>query len=59
MDNLNDLYLISVKNKHFLPHIVLLVMGMIKKREAKANEVSEEVYLGDNIPLNLIERIGR
>ena len=57
MDELNNLYILSVKNKHMIPHAMFLVMGMIARR--KASEISEDnvSYLGDNLPLDLVKRI--
>ncbi|MBL7157224.1 MAG: hypothetical protein ISS92_03565 [Candidatus Omnitrophica bacterium] len=57
MDILDNLYIVSVKNKHFLPHAVLFVIGMIAKRTIREHEKEVVKYLGDNIPLNLLDRI--
>ena len=57
MDELNNLYILSVKNKHFLPHAILFVMGMIARRTIKEIGNDEVSYLGDNLPLNLANRI--
>jgi len=57
MDELNNLYILSVKNKHFLPHAVLFIMGMIAKRTIKEIESDGTRYLGDNLPLDLLDRI--
>lgn len=57
MDLMNNVYIVALKNKHFLPHAVLFIIGMIagKKLYNKRRESAE--YFGDNLPLNLIERI--
>jgi len=57
MDILDNLYIVSVKNKHFLPHAVLFVIGMIAKRTIKEPEEDVVKYLGDNMPLDLLDRI--
>ena len=56
MDILDNLYMLSVKNKHFFPHAALLVIGMIAGREL-ANKEEDKEYLGDNLPLDLTDRI--
>ena len=57
MDLLNNLYVLVVKNKQFIPQSLLLVVGMIVKREKEETETDRQAYLGDNLPMNLIERI--
>jgi len=58
MDNIFDnVYVVALKNKHFLPHAALFIIGMIAKRKAEEVKNDEALYLGDNLPLDLAERI--
>jgi len=58
MDSIFDnIYVVALKNKHFLPHAVLFIIGMIAKRKAEEIKNDEALYLGDNLPLDLAERI--
>ena len=58
MDNIFDnVYVVALKNKHFLPHAVLFLIGMIAKRKAEEVKNDETIYLGDNLPLDLAGRI--
>ena len=57
MDILDNLYIVSVKNKGFLPHAVLFIIGLIAKKGIAREEESSIRYLGDNLPLNLADRI--
>ena len=57
MDIIDNTYIIALKNKHFLPHAVLFIIGMIAKRKTEENRKDESPYFGDNLPLNLAERI--
>lgn len=58
MFDLDNIYLIAVKNKGFLPHALLLVIGMIiKKNGWDVRRADGSDYLGDNLPLDLADRI--
>lgn len=57
MDILNNLYVVSAKNKHFFPHAVLFIIGMIARRTIEEHKENVVKYFGDNIPLDLLERI--
>ena len=58
MELFDNLYIVSVKNKHVLPAAVLFVIGMIAKgRRIEKEKTTETPYFGDNVPLDLAERI--
>ena len=58
MDNIFDnVYIVALKNKHFLPTAVLLLIGLITKKEKLADHKDNANYLGDNVPLDLVDRI--
>ncbi|NQT22856.1 MAG: hypothetical protein HQ579_05370 [Candidatus Omnitrophica bacterium] len=59
MELFNDLYILTVKNKQLIPTGVLLVLGMITGRRIEKAEDEAANYLGDNVPLDLAERIRR
>ena len=54
MDILNNTYFLAVKNKQFLPVALFLLVSAIAghKKEKESGE-----YLGDNVPLSLVEKI--
>ena len=56
MDILNNLYIVSVKNKHFLAHAAMLVIGMIIGKEEREPR-PENRYFGDNLPFTITERM--
>jgi len=57
MDIMDNVYIVALKNKHFLPHAVLFVIGMIARRKTEESKKDDTSYLGDNVPLNLLDRI--
>lgn len=57
MEIFDNLYIVSVKNKHFLPTAVLFLIGLMVKKEKMIDHTEKTDYLGDNVPLNLVERI--
>lgn len=60
MDRLNHIILLAVKTKHLMPVGLLLLINALVKHDYKdpCHDDSEE-YMGDNIPLDLIDRIKR
>jgi len=59
MEIFDNLYIVSVKNKHLLPTVVLFLIGLMIKKEKMIDHAKKTDYLGDNVPLNLVERIRR
>jgi len=57
MDIMDNVYIVALKNKQFLPHAVLFVIGMIAGRKIQNKSRDDKDYFGDNLPLNLIDRI--
>ena len=57
MEIFDNLYIVSVKNKHLLPTAVLFLIGLMVKKEKVTDYTEKTDYLGDNIPLSLVERI--
>ena len=57
METLDNIYILAVKNKQLIPAALLLVLGMMTgKRIDKKKDIDLE-YLGDNIPLDLLEKL--
>jgi len=59
MELFDNLYILTVKNKQLIPTGVLLVLGMITGQKIDKAEDDTADYLGDNVPLDLTERIKR
>jgi len=59
MELFDNLYILTVKNKQLIPTGVLLVLGMITGQKIDKAEDDTTDYLGDNVPLDLTEKIRR
>ena len=54
MNIFRNLELLTAKNKHFILAALVFLIGITNKTESKNKEFD---YLGDNVPLALVERI--
>jgi len=57
VDILNNLYIFAVKNKHFVPTGLLLLINSVVKNDNKRDVRDNFKYLGDNVPLRIVGRI--
>ncbi|MFA6636600.1 MAG: hypothetical protein WCV56_05820 [Candidatus Omnitrophota bacterium] len=57
MGILEGLYTTALRNRYFLFHAVIRIIETIAKREAGEARVDKDLYLGDNLPLDLAKGI--